>query len=163
MFYFIQSFLQVVPEFFLHILGHILCICLTIFHKKLGVHFAGIRMFFNQCVHKRLREFRIIPFIVPVPAVTYHVHKKICIEFLPVPCRNLGAFHSSFRIISIYMKNRRMQGCSQRSAIIEIRCKSYLVIDHKMNGSTSIVTFEITHLQYLVYDTLARQGGVTMD
>ena len=104
LFYFIQSFLQIAPEFFLHFLGQFLCISFTIFHQKLCIYFPWIGMFFNQCIQMWLCKFRIIAFIMTMTAITNHINKNIRIKFLAVTCCNFSTFYYSFRIIAIYMQ-----------------------------------------------------------
>ena len=73
-----------------------------------------------------------------------------------------------FSVIAIYVKNGCLHCCSYgcciitATSIIKIGCKSYLVVNHKMNGTPCIITFEFRHLQYFVHYTLPCYGCIAM-
>src|SRR5690606_10729359 len=112
---------------------------------------------------------RVIALVVAMLAVTHHVYKYIRLKFFAVAGSYFSAFYHSFGIVAIYVQNRRLHHGCQRSAIIgtariiKIRGKPDLVIDYKMNGAPRMVSFQLAHLQYFVYDALSGNRSITMD
>src|SRR5262245_48754992 len=119
-------------------------------------------MFIDQCIEVRLREFRVIPLIMSVTTITYHIDEYIRVELLAVFGCNLCAFYNSLGIVAIHMKNRSLDRGGEGSTIVgtarivEISSEANLIIDHKMYSSTCVIPFEIRHLQYFIYDPLPR-------
>src|SRR5215217_6610428 len=116
-----------------------------------------------------LGKFRVIAFIMAMPAITDHVNKNIRVELLSVPRCYLYTFHYGFGIVAIHVEYRRLYSCRNRSGIIrtsgviKICGKSNLIIDNKMDGTTGIVSVQVTHLDNFIHDSLACNRSITMD
>src|SRR5690606_26548286 len=150
-------------------LRELLRILFTILEKVLDVNFAWIGMFTDQRIQCRLRELRIISFIVSMPAIADHVDEHICVELLAILHRDLGTFHYGFGIVAIHMKYGGLYRCGKRGTVIgtpcivEVGCESNLVVDHEVNRSTSVISFEVAHLQHFVHDALPCERSITMN
>src|SRR6185437_9816512 len=129
----------------------------------------GVGMLVDEGVEMRLGEFGIVAFVVAMTTVTYDVDKDVRVELLTVAGSDRGAFDHSFRVVAVDVQH----GCVDRSGergtvvgaagIVEIGGKTDLVVDHDVHGAPGIIAFEIAHLQHLVYNTLAGNGGVAVD
>src|SRR5690606_24373697 len=107
LFHFIQSLLQVVPEFLFHLLGHITRVRLTVLQQVAGVHFAGVGVLIDQRIEAGLGELGIVTFIMPVTPVAHHVYENIGIKFLAIAGGDLGTFYYCFGIIAVYVQHGR--------------------------------------------------------
>src|SRR6266511_6447423 len=104
--YFIKPFLKIGPEFFFHFPGKFLCIRFSIFKQMLYVHFTWIRMLAYYLIQMWLCKFRIVAFIMAVPAIANHINKNIGIKFLAIKSGYLSTFYHCLGIITIYMQHR---------------------------------------------------------
>ena len=75
----------------------------------------------------------------------------------------------AFHIIAIDMPDGRLDYLTHIGAICTgpgiqiIGCESNLVIDHKMNGSTGLVSLKLRHLDYFINNALASYCGITVN
>ena len=61
-----------------------------------------------RLVHQRLRERRLVAFVVPVAPVAKHIDDDGMLEFLPELGRNLGSKHHCLRVVAVGVKDRRL-------------------------------------------------------
>ena len=59
-------------------------------------------------VHQRLRERRLVAFVVAEAPVAEHVDDDRLLEFLPVFGRDLCGEHHRFRIIAVHVEDQRL-------------------------------------------------------
>ena len=125
-------------------------------------------MLLNECIQLRLGKLRVIPLVMPMLAVANHINEYITVKFLAVTGGNFHTLNHSFGIITIYMHYRCLHHCCQRSTIIGTSCiikicgKANLVVDNKMNSAASVISFQITHLQYFIHNSLAGNRCIAM-
>src|SRR6476659_10633860 len=113
LFHFIQTFLQIRPEFLFHFFCKILCIGFTIFQQIFYIHLTRFRMLTDYFIQMRLSELWVISLIMAVTTIAYQVNENIRVKFLPVACGYLSAFYGSLRIISIYVQHGGLDRCRQ--------------------------------------------------
>ena len=118
----------------------------TFFRQFLRVDTIQRRSFPDPFVHKWLCEIRLITLIVTVPAVTDHIDYNVFAKGLPVLGCYPGDVNRGFRVFSVYMKDgnhqhfRHIGGVTCRSCIFRKCCVADLIVNHKMDCTTGLVT-----------------------
>ena len=135
----------------------------------LQVDIFWIWMFFNDVVQARLREHRLISFVVSVFTVTKQINEYIPVEFLTVFHRDFDCLDHCLYIVSIYMENwgqgsfSNVRTVSRGTCVQVVRCKSYLVVHHDVDCTTGAVTIQQSHLDHFVNDPLTSYRSIPMD
>mmetsp|Transcript_33529 Transcript_33529/g.96260 ORF Transcript_33529/g.96260 Transcript_33529/m.96260 type:complete len:338 (-) Transcript_33529:360-1373(-) len=119
-------------------------------------------------VQFRLRESRLIQFVVSIATVANHINNNV---FAPL----VSPFHSCFQgsrdsqwIISITVEDRTSKCLSDitavrgRSRIDRVCSESNLVVDDNVDGATNVKVGNLSQLHCLVYNTLSSNGSISV-
>ena len=99
----------------------------------------------DRLVHQRLRERRLVAFVVAVAAIAEHVDDDRLLEFLPELGRDLGGEHHRFRIVAVDVENRRLDHLGdvgrirRRARIARIGGEADLIVDDEMHRAAGAV------------------------
>ena len=110
---FIESLLQIRPEFFLHLLGQVLHLRISSFHQAVYIDLSRILMLIDEGIKLWLGELRVIAFVVTVATITKEVDEDIAMKLLTISNGHFQTFQHRFCIISVYMKYRSLNSGSQ--------------------------------------------------
>src|SRR3546814_8491603 len=75
--------------------------------EPLAVDLARRRMLGDLAVHQRLREGRLVGFVMAVPAIAPEVDHHVLLEPLTIFGRDARDMHAGFRIVPIDVEDRR--------------------------------------------------------
>ena len=102
-------------------------------------------MFFDHLVHQWLSESRFIPLVVAPAPVRHEVDDNVLLERHTVVKRDLRDEQYCQRVVTVYVKNRRLHQLSHLSAVVRgagIRTfadrVADLIIDDHVDGTTSV-------------------------
>ena len=116
------------------------------FSNKLFLkYFSYIWMLWYFFVHKRLRERRLIKFIMSESPVTNDIHNYILFKLLSEFSCNHTNFAYLFNMICIYMENwcslcfSNICAIKTRSTLNGISCKTDLIVSHNMNCTSCFI------------------------
>jgi len=121
-------------------------------------------------VHHRLGNRGFVGFIMTITSITNHVDDHVLLKFFTKFDCQFGNKHTGFRVVTVYMANRRLNHSSHFCAIHRrtpvpriTSSKSNLVIDDNMYRTPGFITASLTHGKGLHYHPLAGKRGVAMD
>ncbi len=126
-------------------------------------------MFCNGFVQLRLREHRLIAFVVSVFSVAQQINVNVPIPALAVCKRNSHHLHDCFRIVRIDMEREGLShlthicAINRASSVQIIGGKTNLVVDHDVDGPTCMVAVQLRHLGHFVYYTLTGHRRITVN
>src|SRR3712207_4301894 len=101
--------------------------------------------------------------------VTNHIDEDVAVEFLAIAGRNLNTFNNCLYVVTIHMKYRSLDGRCETgriigsSCVVEISGKTDLVVDYKMDGATGVISFQATHLQHFINNSLSCNRSISMN
>src|SRR3546814_5730770 len=102
----------------------------------------------SDLVHQRLREARLVSFVVTEAAIAPHVDHDVAVKRLTEFDRHLAGERHRLRIIAIHMENgslhalRNVAGIGRGSGELRRRGEAHLIIDDEMNASARIIRSE---------------------
>src|SRR5579883_2913944 len=102
-------------------------------------------------------------------SVTKEINNHRLMEGLTVFCSDFCYENESFWIISIHMENRRSRYFSHIRRIgrsmptLRIGCKTNLVINNKVYGTSHTVSFKTSKAETFSHDTLTSKCRIPMD
>jgi hypothetical protein len=124
---------------------------------------------FDDLVHERLGETRVVQFIMTHLTVADNVNDYVLSESLAVLSSVLKDLSDIFHGVSVNMENRGVNALSDisavstRSSLVRSGGKSNLVVDYDVNGTSNVIVFKGLHLEGLLNNSLTSEGCVTMD
>ncbi|QTK80393.1 hypothetical protein AT6N2_C2847 [Agrobacterium tumefaciens] len=122
----------------------------------------------DDLVHLRLRERRLVAFVVAEAAVAEHVHDHRLVELHAVFGGNLGRIGHSFRIVTVDVEDRRFDHLGnvgwigRRTGEGRVRREADLVVDDEVHGSGHAVTAQTGKTENLSNHALTRKSGIAM-
>ena len=137
--------------------------------EGLGVQGSHRALRLNEVVHQRLSHRGVIALVVAAPTVAHEVDDDVSLEFLTVGKSQLGDSGYSLRVITVDVKDRRLNGFGDigrvdRGATLAGRSgESDLVVDDEVDGSAGAVRPQLRHLQNLNDDSLTGHRGVAVN
>src|SRR5579875_212425 len=120
-------------------------------------------------IHDRLGERGFITLVMSPAPVANQVDQDILMEPVAVSMRYTHSCESSFRVIGIHMNNGHLESFGQiaceerRATIFRFGCKSELVVQNDMDGSTYPVAAQLSEIQRLSDNALAGESRITMN
>ena len=120
-------------------------------------------------VHQRLREHRLVDFVVPVLAVADDVHDDVAPELLPPLGGELHHASDGLDVVAVDVEHRRVDALGHvgavgaRSRVLRVGGERHLVVHHDVNGTADGVLGQLGHVQGLVHDPLAAEGAVAVE
>ncbi len=105
-------------------------------------------MVFDELVQNRLGEFGLVGLVVAMAAVAHHVNKNILVELLTVLDGQPACKYHRFRIVAVDVQHGRVHNfghigtVNTGPGIVKIGGKAYLVVNHKVNGTSGVVAFQ---------------------
>ncbi len=106
---------------------------------------------------------------MPISSIANNIKHHIFLEFLTISRSNPRSLHNCFYIITIYVKNRRInhfrqiRSINSTSRVSRIRSKSNLVVNNNMNHPSSIITLRAIHNQILSNNALPSKSRITVN
>ena len=138
------------------------------FGEPLGIDRDDARLLPDPLVHERLREGRLVAFIVAMPPVADHVDHDGLVELLAEFGRHTRAVNDGFRIVAIHVENRRLDHTGnvgrvgRRARETRRRREADLVVDDEVKRAAGAVPLQAGQAEALRYHALAREGRVTV-
>ena len=138
-------------------------------NQTLGIEFKRRLVRADDFIHQRLREGRLVAFIVTEAAIAEHINHNGLMEPLTEFRGDFRRKHHRFRIIAVAMENRRLDhlrhiGRIGRGArIARIGGEADLVIDDEVDRAAGAMAFQARQTQTFRHYALTRKGGIAMD
>ena len=126
-------------------------------------------MFTHSAIQHRLRERRLVGFVMPILAIAPEFDERIAPKRLSEFSRSLHRPHACFWIIAVDMENRHVICLRQIRAVLTaesvlwIRGESNLIIDDHMERATDVISGEFHKVEAFRNRTLPRERRVPMD
>ncbi len=130
-------------------------------NKELCVLRQGCGLHSDGLVHPWLSEAWLVSLVVSVAPIANNIYDDISLVFGAVIGGKLTDKCDGFRVITIYVENRRIDGFSDigrvrcRSRKTGVCCEANLIIDNEMDCSTGTITGEIVKAHSFVDDALS--------
>ena len=138
-------------------------------HQGTGVLLANRRMRADDLVQRRLRERRLVAFVVTVAAIAHQVDQVVELEALPVCDRQPGRLDAGDRIIGIHVGDRNLEATRQAAGVtgaeglFRIGGEADLVVGDDVDDAADVVALEPRQVQGFGHHALARKGRVAVD
>ncbi len=126
-------------------------------------------MGFDELVHQRLGECRIVELVVAVATITDQVDDDVALKLLPVADRQSSGVDSGLRVVAIDVKNGRMDDLryvrrvAGRATFVGIGSKPDLVVDDDVDRAPRPVRVEAAEHQRLSDHTLGHKRRIAVD
>ena len=137
--------------------------------QLVGVELARARVQRDLLVHQRLRDHRLVGFVVPEPPETDEIDEHILVELLPVVERQFDCQQAHFGIVAVHVEDRRFDhlgdvGAIRRAARVARigRREADLIVDDDMDGAAGVVPARLRHVQAFLNDALSRDRGIAV-
>ena len=123
----------------------------------------------DRLVHQRLRERRLVAFVVAEAPVAEHVDDDRLLEFLPELGRDLGGVDHRLRIVAVHVEDRRLDHLGdvgrigRRARIARIGREADLVVDDEMHGAAGAVAAQAGEAEAFRDHALAGERRVAVD
>jgi hypothetical protein len=133
-----------------------------------GVDFAHRRMLGDLAVHDRLRETRLVGFVVPVAAVTPEVDEHVALELLPVADRQPGRVDDGLGVVAVHVEDRRLHHLGDvgrvggETALRRRRREADLVVDDDVDRPAGAPAWQLGEIERLHHHALAGERGVAV-
>ena len=120
-------------------------------------------------VKRRLGEERFVALVVAMAPVAIHIDDDVALEVLAELEREPGAPGDRERVVSINVKNRRLDhfgdvgGIKRGAGVGGQRGEADLVIDDDVDRAAGAVAGKLGHVEYLRDDALAGERGIAME
>ena len=124
---------------------------------------------FDFAIKQRMRERRLIRFIVPSAPITVHVDHDILLKLRPKIHGDINHLRDRFRVLAVDVKDGYLQhfchirGIDARTRFFGRRGKADLIVDDDVERAARTVAVELAHVQRLLHDTLAGKRGIAVD
>jgi hypothetical protein len=141
----------------------------ALFAEPLAVDRSQRRVRLDLPVEDRLRERRVVPFVVAVPPVADQVDDHVLLEALPELDRQPRRVDAGLGIVRVHVEDRRLDHLGHvarvlREAVVDrVRGEADLVVHDDVNRPTRPVRVELRQRQRLGDDALTREGRVAVD
>ena len=146
-----------------------LAVNVAAFDEMLGVNLGREGTAANLAVHPRLREGRLVHFVVTEAAVAEKVKHDVAVESLTIFRREARHDRDRFGILAVDMKNRRLRGFREvgavrtRASVDRIGREADLIVDDEMNRAADAVSGEVGEIQGFGDHALSGEGGVSVE
>ena len=136
--------------------------------ERAGVGLAHGRVLGDRLVHQRLGEARLVALVVAVPAVAPEIDHHVDLELLPELGRQPGDVGHRHRVVAVDVEHRALHAArdvrrvGRAARVGGAGGEADLVVDDQVDGAADPVALEVHHLQALVDDALADEGGVAV-
>ena len=123
----------------------------------------------NLLVHQRLRERRLVAFVVPVTPVADQIDQEVALESAAVFPREPCSFEAGRWIVGIDVHDRDLEPAGESARVAGAvglvgRCReAELIVRDDVNRSTGVVAVEAGKIERLRDDALTGKRGVAMD
>jgi len=138
-------------------------------HQALGVELADTEPVANLAVHDRLREGRLVPLVVAVPAVADDVDDHVHAERRAEVHGQLADVDDRLGVVAVDVEDRHLDhlrhvgAVTGRPAVGGGRREADLVVDHDVDRAADPIAGELREVQGLGHESLAGEGGVAVD
>jgi hypothetical protein len=123
----------------------------------------------NPAVHRRLRERRLIAFVVAVTPVADEIDEDIALEGHAIAEREPRGRHAGLRVVGIHVKDGNLEAAREAAriqravGILGLGREANLVVRNDVNGAAGRVALEPVEVQGLGHDALSGERRVAMD
>ena len=151
-----------------HLVGALLCADAGR-HQRLGVLLADGGMRADHLIDRRLRERRLVAFVVAIAAVADQVDQVIELETLAVGNRQPCRLDARDRIVGVDVRNRNLEAARQAAGVagaerlFRVGREPDLVVGNDVDDAADVVAFEPRQVQRLGDDALSGESSVAMD
>ncbi|MNT04227.1 hypothetical protein D3C72_1387970 [compost metagenome] len=141
-----------------------------LFGQHVSIKLARRWVFFDLLVHHRLGCTWLIGLVMPMATVADQIDHHVTFEGVTEIQRQAGHKGHRFRIVSIYVEDRRLHHLGDVSTIFgrtRIQrvggSETNLVVDHDTHRAAHFVAASLRHVQGFLNHALAGNGGITVD
>src|SRR5690606_33924877 len=139
-------------------------------HQRIGIQLACGALLGDLLVHQRLGAAWLVGLVVATTTVADQVDDDVALELHAVIDSQLGDEQHGFRIIGVYVEDRRLNHlrhiggvlCRARVFLL-VGSEANLVVDHDADGATGTVGTGLRHLEGFHDHALTGNSRVTMD
>ena len=123
----------------------------------------------DDLVHRGLGEGRLVPFVVPVAAITHQVDQRVALERRAEGGREPRHFDARFRVVGIDVENRHLEAAHQATGVRGgVRLprggrEADLVVGDDVDRAADVVEPEPREVQRLGHDALAWECGIAVN
>ena len=123
----------------------------------------------NRGVQHRLRERRLVTFVVAQLAIGVHVDHDIRVELGTEVDRQAHNLRHGLRIFAIHVEDRDLQhlghirAVGRAATILRVRGEANLVVDDHMDRAARLVRIQLREVERLLHDALAAKGRIAVD
>ena len=120
-------------------------------------------------VQQRLREGRLVAFVVAPPAVAVHVDDDVALELAAKVHRQPHDLRHGLRIFAVDVEDRDLQhlghvgGVGARPRFVGRRGEADLVVDDDVQRAADRVAGQLAEVERLLHDPFAGERGVAVD
>ena len=136
--------------------------------QLLGVDRAHGVVRVDELVHPRLRERRLVGFVVAVPPIADEVDDDVLVERAPELEREMDHAHRGLGIVAVHVEDRRLHhlgdvgGVHARAPEVGCGREAELVVHHHVHRAADLVARNFGEVEGLGDDALARERGVAV-
>mmetsp|Transcript_21430 Transcript_21430/g.50390 ORF Transcript_21430/g.50390 Transcript_21430/m.50390 type:complete len:339 (-) Transcript_21430:1035-2051(-) len=137
--------------------------------KLLLVDLQRRRVSADLLIHQGLSVRGLVNLVVAVAAIAHNVDDNALAELLAVHGSCLAHEVHSLDIVSVHVEDRRVDSLGHIRAVgrgareTRVRGEANLVVHDNVDGATSLVLDNVGKLHGFVHNTLASEGGVTVE
>ncbi|EGE56100.1 hypothetical protein RHECNPAF_750063 [Rhizobium etli CNPAF512] len=138
-------------------------------HETLRIELQHRLVAADDLVHFRLREGRLVAFVVAVAAVAEHVEHHRLVELHAEFGRDLGGVDDGFRVVAVDVQDRRLDHLGdvgwvgRRTREGRVRGETDLVVDDDVHRAGDTVATQTGQTENFRNDALAGEGRVAVD
>ena len=163
-----EFLIQLDLEFGLHVLD-VAFRNQSLFNQPVGINLQCRFVLLDYGIHFRLREHRLVAFVVAETPVAEDIDHDVLAEILPELGRNLRCVDDGLGVVAVHMEDRRLGHhadvgrIGRRSGMVRRGRETDLVVDHDVNRAAGLVSDQSRQTEALRYDPLSREGRVAVE
>ena len=134
-----------------------------------GIAMPDGRRLLDPLVHEWLRVSRLVPLVVPVPPVAYHVDDDVAVELVAVHHREPHGREARLGVVGVHVDDRRIEALGEiarvigRATFLRVGGEAHLVVGDQVDGATGRVALEARQVERLGHHALRRERRVAVD
>ena len=123
----------------------------------------------DPLVQQRLREGRLVAFVVAPAAVAVHVDHHVAVELAAEVHRQADHLGHGLRLLAVDVEDRNLQhlgdvgGVGRRAALLRRGGEADLVVDHHVHRAADRIAGQLAQVERLLHDPFADEGRVAVD
>ena len=137
--------------------------------QMLEIAFADVLALLDRLVQQRLRELRLVGFVVAAAAVAVHVDHDVALELAAEIHRQAHDLGHGFGIFAVDVEDRDLQhlghvgGVGAAAAFAGAGGEADLVVDDDVQRAADGVASQLAEVERFLHDAFAGERGVAVD